>query len=428
MKRDRKISELRQSPYSEAFSPMVQMILFSLFGFFGNLIFILFSQIAGMQTLEILGITLKSLTSAFFVFILYFACWTFGYFVSLNSKKYHRPSMVCNGFRFGRGALFLICLASIFILWVAYLKHPSAGEAFRSSLTEGSYGKFFFLLMSFVFAMYGLFSAKLIRDYLKSDLNFPSLIRILIPWGIVTFFLLVVLVSLGGRGRSITCLIMMAAIWHYNLKPISLKMVALLSTSAIVMAVLLPALVDANHGVKSSIIAQLWGVSNGRTFDGLYNLTKIIEWWSQNGRWGGFGELWVGDILGDLGFSNLFSTRDAVMISVYGKFDFSAGFPATKPGELLLNFGFFGIIWGGVLFGYLSGQLYTLCVVRRYFDIASIPIYIFTLFRLGIASPLGYFAQNIVLSLATFILILLCCMFFFGGYKFRLIPFRHLKS
>lgn len=410
------------SPYSDPFSPFILMMMFSFFGFIGILFFLTYATLQGSVIMEILGITLPEVLWAFLIFLSYLVFWLFGYAASFRVKRSKKPPRIAIGIRFNLtlGASFLIVFAVVF--GVAYTLNPSIDEQFRSSLTSGTYGKFFFIVMSFSLGYYGIFSTLMIDRYRGAIFKARGSTATIVIWLIGFLILSYVLFAMGGRGRLISLIIILVAARHYLVRPITLVQFQFLAIAAIFVAKVIPTLMGSAETVEQSIFQKLWGIENGRTFDGLYNLTVITNWWRQHGAWGFPGELWVGDILGDLGFGGYTGTRDAVMIWIYGRVEYSAGFPATKPGEFLLNFGAVGVYSGGFFQGYLAGRLYEITIMRRLFGIASIPIYITVNSRLGLGSPLGYFAQNVVFSAVAFIILLILWSVFFGAYKTRRMP------
>mgnify|MGYP001216472619 CR=1 FL=1 len=406
-------------PLSDPFSPLVLMSIFSFFGFVGVLFFVTFSHPEGVKTLRILSVTYAEVLLAFGFFLVYYLFWFFGYIASRKSIPRGGFFYFSVGRKVSSEVSAIIFFVLILMFWISYKFHPAADNAFRSSLTSGSYGMFFFFLMTFTLAFFGVFTAKLFADNKISVLAPGSWSISVVSWAFGVFFLALVVYSLGGRGRVVSIFIVAVAVWHYYVRPIGVVRLQIYAVAAICVIIFMPVIANSEHYAHQSIWSSLWGVENGRTFDGLYNLTRIINWWSEHGVWGYPGELLVGDVSGDLGISGLTNTRDVVMLEVYGKSEYSAGFPATKPGELLLNFGLIGVPVGAIILGYISGKLYYTCVVNKVFGFSSIPIYIMVLMRTGIASPLGYFGQNLVMSATIFFVSIFIWVVFFGGYRIR---------
>lgn len=395
------------------------MMMFSFFGFFGILLYLTYDSFQGAATLDILGVTLAEVYRSFFLFLIYLLFWIIGYFLAVKRRKTREGSFLASGKRFSlrAGATFLVGFAIVFL--AAYLLNPSIDNQFRSSLTSGAYGKFFFVLMTVTLGYFGTISAEILERYRSAFIKTSGSTLTGLIWLIGFLIISYVLFRMGGRGRLISLLVLLGAARHYLVRPITMLQFFALTASALALAIILPVLTGAKDNIGSSVFEKLWGIESGRTFDGLYNFTVITNWWSNNGAWGFPGQLWIGDVLGDLGIKGVTNTRDVVMKTIYGKSEYFAGFPATKPGEFLLNFGIMGVPAGGLFLGYIAGKLYITTIVKRAFGAVSIPIYIIVSMRLGVMSPAGYFGQNIVLSTVAFFSLLAIWATFFGAYRLK---------
>ena len=351
---------------------------------------------------------------AFLIFTLYAFFWLVGYksVTSLLSRSRLDLSLPA-GRRVSFSVVAFIAVAAIGVFGLAYFFHPAIGEAMRSSLTKGGYGKFFFITISVSYVVVQLLAARSISEYSRGSTQWWIFVAIIVLYCVVLW-------TMGGRGRAIFPILSAVLIWHYCRRELSWVKILSVAIPAMAILLVLPFLRESQSSVSPLDVA--FGVENYRNFDNMYNLSVVVDG-HKNGLYDfSFGGTQLCDIASDVGLGgSCTDSRELLMYELYGFNTLEVGFPISKPGEFYVSFGPIGSAFGGFLLGGLAAFWYWALIKRRFLFSMSVPAYLLAIVKGGAAMPDNYFMQGQVLFFVQFSLCVAVVVMFDGAYKVRVL-------
>lgn len=445
--------KIRKRSQVDLFSPLSQFIGFSALYFLAVYLYLINyfnSPYLDSPAINNLGLGLNDYSIGFLAFVTFFVFWLTGYLV--GSKKVSRKK-IRYSIEKGRGlsiVLFYIIYLALWILFlVLFYYHPYTRLGVvegvsRSTLTTGFYGKAFFLLISLLLAFYTVFTLHVMekfpwspRDFLdegkritrlnlavaKKKMSFSLAYLILI---LNTGILVGSLLLLEGKARALSPIIILVISYHYKIRKVSLPFFLVFCLALMLSVFYLEASLYGGQANIDRLFDSMFGLTYGRMFDTLYNLSMLIHHSTHSPNFSFFyGETFVADILDDIGIDFGTGARDYLMHQVYSYPEgITFGVPISKPGEFYLNFGILGLIFGGYVSGYVSRFLYFFLIEGSLLGQVSIPCYI--VLSQIFANPTGYLFQKLIVNLVSAGALILFGLLFLGLYKFR--TFKFIKS
>lgn len=377
--------------------------------------------------LDRLDLSISDFNYAFFVFFVYSASWFSAYFfIGQKVRKRKRIECLMRGRRLAPPLVHLLLGVGVGIFLMMFFNHPARNliQAGRSGLTAGIYGKLFFLVIALVLALYPISITSYLMFRTKTSARQNKHIfseKLMLAFFIVSSSTLAfALIQLEGKSRALFPFIITLILWHYYINRLSFRFFFLTILSLVGSALFVDvALLGAQFSI-SNPLDSLFGLdARVRTFDGLYNLAKLIKHCRESQEFSFFwGQTMIADLLSDAGVQLETTSRAYLMNTVYGfPDDIKFSFPISKPGEFFLNFGWFGIILGGCGLGALSRWCYFYLVQGKALSGASIPVYVTLIYSLGIATPIGYFAQALAFNIISIVILFGLWMSLQGGGK-----------
>jgi oligosaccharide repeat unit polymerase len=343
-----------------------------------------------------------------FYILLYTAIYFFTYLTALKNTKvtYMKAS--------GKKLPLSLSITSFFIfLMIIYLMVGNTSVEMRSQYTEGIQGKILFIIIGFAGILFSYIIARLFSKRAKLNILNYLLLGFLVLSFIYIFY------QMGGRGRAISSIVMVAVAYHYLYKTISFIQIFFIVSIMALFIVILPKYEFDIMDALRLFPEALYNKSFGRNFDAVENFVVLLREFDNKDLHFMYGATLVNDILSDIGNIGRFAndTRDFYMKDILGFKEVLAGRPVTKPGEFYINFGPIGIVFVAISLGYLNAKIYSTLILNRAYGISSIPLYIVFL-QAGWFQYYGYVFQNLIFLFVKIVTVIIIAVIFFGSYKF----------